>query len=68
MIRRLKRYLFLFPILIVQVAYAQNYPVRVTPILSPPYTPFLTDYIEAAVVLVECGQVVLGDKVGTLVS
>src|SRR6476620_1618102 len=25
---------------------SQNFPVRVTPILTPPYTPFLTDYTE----------------------
>jgi hypothetical protein len=26
--------------------YTQNFPVRVTPILTPPYTPFLTDYTD----------------------
>jgi len=29
------------------VCLAQNFPVRATPVLTPPYTPFLTDYFEA---------------------
>src|SRR3954462_13587430 len=37
---------FLFLTFLCTGAFSQNFPVRVTPILTPPYTPFLTDYTE----------------------
>jgi Fibronectin type III domain len=38
----------LFLTLAIQYSNAQNFPIRVTPILTPPYTPFLTDYTDAS--------------------
>ncbi|HEY5825580.1 MAG TPA: fibronectin type III domain-containing protein, partial [Cyclobacteriaceae bacterium] len=37
---------FIFLTLLCTGAFSQNFPVRVTPILTPPYTPFLTDYTD----------------------
>lgn len=34
-------------LLSITITFAQNFPVRVTPSLTPPYTPFLTDYTDA---------------------
>lgn len=41
--------LFLLTALATSQAIAQTFPVRVTPILTPPYSPFLTDYTDPGV-------------------
>ena len=38
--------LIVFCALAARTSYAQNFPVRVTPLLTPPFTPFLTDYTD----------------------
>src|SRR6478609_3152295 len=47
MINNLKIISLIFFATAINLGLAQNFPVRVLPVITPPYTPFLTDYYEA---------------------